>query len=233
MPGRSMERVPIMSRILIVPGLRGSNSEHWQSWFEHKLPNTLRVLQSDWETPHLPRWAGAVRHELSRANGHVWIIAHSFGCLAAAHAAFDFRDKVAGIMFVAPADPDKFNVAHSLPHVRLGFPSVVVASSNDPWLGLTKAAYWADQWGARLINLGNAGHINTESGFGPWPDGLEIFEQLRRTQSDLPLGTLDPDFRFPPRRNSGVSRKSAALNRRLADNWHAWLYGDSIQADGT
>lgn len=214
-----------MSKILIVPGLNGSGPSHWQSWFEQKLPNTLRVEQSDWSDPYLPRWAGAVRHELDRAKGHVWIIAHSFGCLAAAHAASDYRDKIAGVMFVAPADPEKFEVTDMLPTQRLGFPSVVVASSTDPWMRLTAAAYWADLWGSRLISLGNAGHINSESGFGPWPDGLAIFEQLRRTQSDLPLGSLDPDFRFPACQTSGLKRKQNALKKRLAQNWKQWMHG--------
>lgn len=213
-----------MSQILIVPGLHGSGPSHWQSWFEQKLPNTLRVAQSDWADPYLPRWAGAVRHELVRAKGHVWIIAHSFGCLAAAHAAADHQDKVAGIMFVAPADPDKFEVTSILPSQRLDFPSVVVASANDPWMRLIRAGYWADRWGARLINIGNAGHINVDSGYGPWPEGLEIFDLLRRTQSDLPLGSLDPDFRFSARKNSGVTRKQDVVKKRLALNWAEWMH---------
>lgn len=216
-----------MSKILIVPGLHGSGSSHWQSWFEQKLSDTFRVEQNDWSDPYLPRWAGSVRHELGRAKGHVWIIAHSFGCLAAAHAAADYRDKVAGVMFVAPADPDKFEAASMLPKERLGFPSVVVASSTDPWMHLIKAAYWADLWGSRLINIGSAGHINVESGFGPWPEGLAIFEQLRRTQSDLPLGSLDPDFRFTTRKILGAAPKQGRLKKRLAHNWNQWLHGDA------
>jgi len=214
-----------MSNILIVPGLHGSGPAHWQSWFEQKLQNTIRVEQNDWTEAYLPRWAGAVRHELAKTNGHVWIIAHSFGCLAAAHAAADYRDKVAGIMFVAPADPDKFGVSSVLPSERLDFPSVVVASSTDPWMRLTRAAYWADIWGSRLINIGNAGHINIDSGFGPWQEGLDIFEQLRRTQCDLPLGSIDPDFIFSVRKNPGASRKLSLLRKQLADNLKHWVHG--------
>lgn len=222
-----------MSRILIVPGLNGSGPTHWQSWFEQKLSNTVRIEQSDWSDPYLPRWAGAVRQELDRSKGHAWIIAHSFGCLAAAHAAADYRDKVAGVMFVAPADPEKFQVTSVLPQERLGFPSVVVASSNDPWMRLTHAAYWADIWGSRLINIGNAGHINVDSGHGPWPEGLEIFEQLRRTQSDLPLGSLDPDFRFPAKKTLGGSRRGTQSSKRLAQNWRQWLHGEPLNASAS
>ncbi|MFA9441726.1 RBBP9/YdeN family alpha/beta hydrolase [Uliginosibacterium sp. sgz301328] len=207
-----------MSTVLIVPGLHGSGPQHWQSWFESQLPGAVRVEQSDWETPYLPRWAGAVRRELDRANGHVWIVAHSFGCLASAHAAWDFRDRIAGVMFVAPADPDKFGVREMLPDQHLGFPSVVVASTNDPWVRLMKAAYLAERWGSHFINVGAAGHINIDSGFGPWPEGLRIFEQLRQTQSDLPLGRLDAAG------SAGKSvRKNGNAPRRGGFNWMSYL----------
>lgn len=215
-----------MSRILTVPGLNGSGQGHWQSWIESMLPDSSRVEQEDWNTPHLPRWAGAVRQEIDRTKGHVWIIAHSYGCLATVSAAVSYQDNVAGVMLVAPADPDKFDIASYLPHDKLPFPSVVVASSNDPWIRLTKAAYWADLWGSRLINVGSAGHINTDSGFGPWHEGLEIFNQLRKTQADLPLGRLDTDTSLQTKGKKRGSAKSEQFNRRLQVNWHRWLYGE-------
>lgn len=216
-----------MSTILIAPGLQNSPPAHWQSWLEGRLENTLRVEQADWLNPYLPSWAGNIRHEITRAKGHVWIIAHSFGCLATAVAAADHSDKIAGVMFVAPADPDKFDVASYLPVERLGFPSVVVASTNDPWMGLAKSAYWADKWGSRLINAGAVGHINVESGFGPWPEGLEIFEQLRSTQSGLPLGSLDPDEIQPGQKHKYTSekRKRKSVLKQIDSNWHRLVYG--------
>ena len=37
----------------------------------------------------------------------------------------------------------------------------------------------ANRWHADLINIGAAGHINAESGFGPWPQGLELLRELQ------------------------------------------------------
>ena len=39
----------------------------------------------------------------------------------------------------------------------------------------------ADAWGSAFLSIGDAGHINVDSGHGPWPDGLALFEKLRRT----------------------------------------------------
>ena len=44
--------------------------------------------------------------------------------------------------------------------------------------------------GSQLVNIGAAGHINVDSGHGPWPRGLALFKALQAAQGDLPLGTI-------------------------------------------
>jgi uncharacterized protein len=170
-----------MSTTLIVPGLHSSGPDHWQTWFEQQIPSSVRVIQRDWKDANLPDWASRVRREISRNPGQIFIAAHSFGALAAVQAAFDHSDRIAGALLVAPADPERFRVEDNLPATPLPFQTVVVASSNDHWMHLEHAAHWADLWGADFINLGEAGHINVESGFGPWPEGLAILERLGRS----------------------------------------------------
>jgi len=41
-----------------------------------------------------------------------------------------------------------------------------------------RAEYWASVWQSELVDIGEAGHINTESGFGNWPYGLEVVRAL-------------------------------------------------------
>ncbi len=115
---------------------------------------------------------------MSRNPGPLLIAAHSFGALAAVQAAEDYSDRIVGALLVAPADPDKFGISEALPAGRLSFPATIVASSNDPWLRIDRAVRLATRWGANLVDLGDAGHINTESGFGPWPLGLALLQQL-------------------------------------------------------
>lgn len=169
-----------MTTTLIIPGLQASGPAHWQTWFEERIPGTVRVIQRDWNKADLAEWAGRVRRDITRTPGRLFLVAHSFGALAAVQAAADHDDRIAGALFVAPADPDKFSVADYLPATPLTFPSVVVASTSDPWMTLERAAHWADVWGSDLVNLGAAGHINAEVGFGPWPEGLALLERLRR-----------------------------------------------------
>lgn len=184
-----------MATTLIVPGLNSSGSAHWQTWFETRIPNAIRVIQADWKRADLPEWAGRVRREIARRPGPILIAAHSFGALAAVRAAEDHRDRIAGALLVAPADPDKFGVSEILPSGRVGFPVTIVASSNDPWLSIERAVALAVRWGANLVDLGQAGHINAESGYGPWPFGLALLRQLADGQElavDWPhAGDLD------------------------------------------
>lgn len=188
------------STTLVVPGMHGSGPGHWQTWIESEIANAVRVEQTDWGRPVLSRWAGAVVQAIDRAKGSVFLVAHSFGCLAAVVASQRRVDRIAGALLVAPADPARFaatglrnafsDKALELPDRPLGIPSVLVASSNDPWMKLTAAAFWADRWGARLIALAGVGHINEDSGHGPWPLGLDLHESLRAAQRHDPLGSL-------------------------------------------
>ena len=185
-----------MDTTLIVPGLYGSGPDHWQSWFERKLPNCVRVVQSDWTTPDLPQWSARLRRELNRASGRVWIVAHSFGCLASVHTAFDYGERIAGLMLVAPADPSRFDLQDVVAERPLGVPSILVASTNDRWMRFERAAEWAGTWDAQFINLGRAGHINVESGFGAWPQGIAILKHLQCDATALSERRLPEEF-FP------------------------------------
>ena len=191
---------------LIVPGFRGSGDSHWQTWLEQQLPYARRIDGIDWESPQVEVWSAQIIRVLESASQPVWIVAHSFGCLVTIWASQYIAHKIAGVFLVAPADPWRFSygglyeqldtdssvvsIAEKLPKYSLHFPSVVIASTNDPWVKLTAAGFWAQHWGSYFINIGNAGHININSGFGPWPEGLDLLRQFQSIHGELPLGTV-------------------------------------------
>jgi hypothetical protein len=71
---------------------------------------------------------------------------------------------------------------------------------------LKVAGFWADRWGSRLVHIGRAGHINAESGFGPWPQGLELLRTLQQAQDDLPLGLIGEGAGTPRGRQGALAR---------------------------
>src|SRR5688572_25371277 len=178
--------------ILIVPGFQGSGPDHWQSWLQAQKPEARRIEGIDWDKPVLALWAERVRDELARAAHPLRVIAHSFGCLATVVAVADRPEQVAELILVAPADPDRFDftglkpqdfpygsfsLSEALPRRPLHVSGTVVASQNDPWLSFTAAANLARDWGLEVHDEGHAGHINADSGYGPWPDLLKILER--------------------------------------------------------
>lgn len=164
-------------RVLIAPGLHNSGPDHWQSRWQRLFPAFERVQQDDWEVPDLPRWSARVDELRQRGGDQIrrptLIVAHSFGALASVHSVARDPEGVIGVLLVAPADPDKFNVASLLPQRPLPVPSIMVGSTNDPWMAAPRAELWARRWQSRFINGGALGHINAESGLGDWPEGLE------------------------------------------------------------
>jgi len=165
-------------RVLIAPGLHDSGPEHWQSRWQRLYPTFERVQQDDWSNPVLPSWSARVDEVRRRDRRPTLIVAHSFGCLAAVRSVAADPAHIAGLLLVAPADPDKFQVAHLLPETALPCPSIVIASDNDPWMPVERAGQWAARWGSTFVEAGALGHINAESGLKDWLFGQQKLQLL-------------------------------------------------------
>lgn len=168
------------AEILIIPGFDNSGPEHWQTRWQEKLPTARRVEQASWDRPVRDDWVARIRAEVERAEKPVVLVAHSLGVLAVAHAAAGLpAGKVRGAFLVAPPAPGHPDYPPAidpafagLPREPLPFPSMLVASRTDPLCDFAVADDYAGAWGSLLVDAGDAGHINTASGYGPWPDGL-------------------------------------------------------------
>jgi uncharacterized protein len=176
----------VSAPVLILPGLYDSGPEHWQSLWAAAHPDFRRVKQDDWERPRCADWVARL-DEAIRATPDAILVAHSSSCALVAHwAAGRPTGQVRGALLVAPSDPEapSYPVGPTgfapMPRQALGFPTVVVASRNDPYVTLERARQFAEAWGSRLVDIGDAGHINSASGFGEWPQGLALLQELRQ-----------------------------------------------------
>jgi predicted alpha/beta hydrolase family esterase len=168
--------------ILIIPGLGGSSEDHWQSRWTANLSTARSVSQSDWDRPQLEAWASRITTEALMSASPVVLVAHSLGVLAAVHAAPALKGKVIGGFLVSPPSEKIIREMAQIdpaflpvPTEPLPFPSVVVASRDDPYVDFAEAEDMAASWGSVISDAGNSGHINIESGHGPWPEGLMRF----------------------------------------------------------
>jgi hypothetical protein len=166
---------------VLVPGINDSGPEHWQSFWQKRHGFWLRVAQSRWNNPDIGLWIDAIRRLLETTRRPAILVGHSFGALASCCVTASGQHKIAGLMLVAPAEPARFEVEDRVPTTPLGVPCIVVASHNDPVVRFPRAVYWSKVWNANLADVGEAGHINAESGFGPWPYGLQVLKDLVET----------------------------------------------------
>lgn len=165
-------------RVLVAPGLHGSGPAHWQSRWEALFPSFERIEQEDWDDPDLHAWSRQVDRVRAQDDSRpVLIAAHSFGSLATVASVARNPANVAGILLVAPADPAKFGLACTVPQKTLPVRSIMLASSNDPWMASDRALSWARRWGSEFVDLGPLGHVNAESGLGDWPTGLHYLRK--------------------------------------------------------
>ncbi|HET6161560.1 MAG TPA: alpha/beta hydrolase [Dongiaceae bacterium] len=174
------------AQVLIVPGLGGSGPDHWQSRWQARLPEARRVEQADWDRPERAGWIAQLDHAVAQAKQPPLLVAHSLSCaLVTCWAAMHARPVHAALL-VAPADiesdkhtPPEAHVFRPLPMTRLPFPTIVVASRDDPYVAFDRASAMAKAWGAELVDIGNAGHINTASGYREWPEGERLLQRLQ------------------------------------------------------
>jgi len=171
-----------LATVLIVPGIDDSGPSHWQTAWQGRLPRTARVAQRDWAQPLLGDWVEGLDLALRPLAAPVVLAAHSLGCLTvAAWSAAHPQGPVAAAFLVAPPDPA---CAPFPPHARgfspiprapLPFPSMVVASEDDPFASPTYSLACARAWGSAFHQAGRLGHINAASNLGAWEQGLGLF----------------------------------------------------------
>lgn len=177
-----------MSAALILPGIGDSDAAHWQSRWQNFNQNFFRVNQRSWSQPDRLEWVDALEQAVIRHGENVVLVAHSLGCLLVAHWVAQTRLKIKGALLVAPPDPETSPSAKIFGTLATGFlpvpiqvfnfPSIVVASTNDPYSDFEFSKSIAKAWGSRLVNIGDEGHINTSSSLGNWQEGFDLYQQL-------------------------------------------------------
>lgn len=180
--------------ILTIPGLNGSGPDHWQSIWEATRGDCERVDLGMWTEPRRNPWVTKLDHAIKSAPAPVVLAAHSLGCLAVAWwAALEGQPygwPVAGALLVAPPDCDRDHAERTLsgfgpvPKVSLPFPSIVVASRDDPYASLDRSHSMAKFWGSHFVDAGELRHINAESDVGAWLFGQRLIDRLIANAND-------------------------------------------------
>ncbi|WP_454721264.1 RBBP9/YdeN family alpha/beta hydrolase [Delftia acidovorans] len=172
--------------VWLLPGWQNSDADHWQSRWEQRY-GYRRLEQNDWDRPLRGDWSARLQETVLDAPRPVVLVAHSLGCILvawwAAHSPLAAR-KVRGALLVAPGDTEQPQLREQLPGwspvmmQRLPFASIVVGSDNDIYCSAQRVQAMADAWGARFVDAGPSGHLNTASGLGDWDSGHALLASL-------------------------------------------------------
>ena len=176
--------------IIIIPGLGGGSDDHWYSRWEARLPTARRVVQADWQRPTLAAWTDRLVAAVGSATRPVVIVAHSLGVITLAHAADRVAERTVGAFLVAAPSADALRDIEAIdpafadmPLQPLPFPAVLVASRDDPYASWAASEALAKAWHADFVDAGASGHLNDDSGHGPWPEGLMRFAGFLKSLS--------------------------------------------------
>ena len=177
--------------VLVVPGLRDESPTHWQALLAAELPNVQSLPAHGRRNIDLEARVAAIEAAVMAAPGPVVIVAHSGGCIATVHWARHTRLQVRGLLLATPPDlesalppefpaPTAFAAAGwmPVPNEPIQFPCIVAASRDDPLGEFETVSQMACAWGAELADLGQVGHLNPASGYGPWGEAAVLVRRL-------------------------------------------------------
>ena len=164
-------------RFVTLPGIGNSGPDHWQSRWEEQCPDMVRFKPGSWDTPEIDNWLDALDTVVRKVGPNGVLVAHSLSCLLVAHWSGRSSLPIAGAFLVAVPDPSTAAFPAEAasfsptPVARLRFPSMILASSNDPYASIAYTRQCARQWGSAVVEVGPLGHVNAASGIGDWPWG--------------------------------------------------------------
>jgi predicted alpha/beta hydrolase family esterase len=173
-----------VTEFLILPGIGGSGEDHWQTVWQVAAPEMRRIEPKSWDHPDLTDWIASLDRTIAACPLPPILIAHSLSCLLVPLWQRKSVRAVRGAFLVgvpdpaSPAFPVEAGGFGAVPEKRLGFPSLILASTDDPYGSVDYARSRAKQWGSDLIILGPLGHINGASGLGAWPEGMAILNRF-------------------------------------------------------
>jgi predicted alpha/beta hydrolase family esterase len=185
MPRRPTRTVPTV----ILHGLNGAGPDHWQRWLAAQLADAGREVifpaLPNPDSPLLEEWLPALSEALDGlpADGYD-LVAHSLGAVLWLHhaAAASPATAPARVALVAmPASGTLLQVAPSFVPVPLDIDTVrkaadgtvLVGSDNDPYCPDGVARTYGAPLKMAATVIPNGGHLNVDSGFGPWPAVLD------------------------------------------------------------
>lgn len=174
-------------KVLLLAGWGGSDFPHWQSWLAGEIAKdygTVSFLKfSDFEFPNFAIWKKELLTHLKDFKPDI-VICHSLANTLWFHLCnANSITKVEKLYLVAPpsqtcdiAEIESF-FPLDMPKNAYADKTLLITSTNDPYMSMDEAKKLQDSLEVEMIVLKNAGHINAGSGYGEWPQILQMIQE--------------------------------------------------------
>lgn len=175
-------------KVLLLHGWGGSDFPHWQSWLAGEIAKEYGCVQflhfSDVDAPKLGVWLEELKETLSAFKPDI-VICHSLANTLWFHLCNTTQtQELQKLYLVAPP-----SINCKVEELKEFFPvkvpkylhtkeTLLITSTNDPYMSIEEAKALQRELAVEMKMLENAGHINTESGFGEWD---WMLQELRKS----------------------------------------------------
>ncbi len=172
-----------MRRVLILHGWGGSDFPHWQSWISSEIAKDYGCVSflkfSDIDSPKKDVWLKELELEMDRFRPDV-VLCHSIANILWFHLCNKAElPRIEKLFLVAPPS-FKCDIKElqsffpcEIPKNLYAKKSLLISSSNDPYISQDEAKELQEALHIDMKVLQNAGHINSDGGYGEWPWLLE------------------------------------------------------------
>jgi predicted alpha/beta hydrolase family esterase len=172
--------------VLLLPDLDSDSPAYWQrQWIASRNDASIVDMGGSYR-PDRNNWTTRIDHATRCAGAPILLVGHGAGALAIAWwavlCAHENESTVVGALLIGPSNPsgaaygDRLTSFLPLPQTILPFPSLVVASEDDPALPVDRAFNMARQWGSGFARFGDCGHFGDDDGLGNWQQGEQLLD---------------------------------------------------------
>jgi len=166
-----------MNRVLILHGWGGSDAPHWQAELAAEIAKNYGTvcfpLLDNCHFPSKNRWVRQVKAILETFQPDT-VVCHSLANTLWFWLCEEDIAPVERLIMVAPPSLDtkeatiKTFFPAPLPDDLKAEKIKMIASDNDPYMDIDEARAIANHYAIPLKIIENAGHINSDSGYGKW-----------------------------------------------------------------
>lgn len=168
----------MQKKVLLLHGWGGSDSPHWQSWLAGELAKEYGCINflkfKDFDTPKKDIWMRELQETLAVFKPDI-VVCHSLANTLWFHLCNEYKPPIIKKLYLVAPPSMNCNIEELKEFFPLQIPknlytkdALLISSTNDPYMSEKEAKELQQTLQIPMKILVDAGHINSDSGYGKW-----------------------------------------------------------------